>query len=59
MLQRYDGRLEDTVPKQLNAYTRLSALAYAQTKTEEAIAKLKEQLDHLADTIERHIKEVH
>lgn len=57
MLQRNNKRFERTEPKQSYADTRLSALADAQNKTEEAIAKLKEQLDRLAATIERHIKE--
>jgi chromosome segregation ATPase len=59
MIQRHDKRFERTEPKQSNAYMRLAALADAQIKTEEAIAKLTEQLDRLADTIERHIKEGH
>ena len=59
MIQPYDTRFGNTVPKQSNAHTCLSALAAARNKTEEAIAKLKEQLNRLAATIERHVKEGH
>lgn len=59
MIQRHDERFGRTKAKQSNAHTRLAALADAQIKIEEAIAKLREQLNRLADTIERYIKEGH
>lgn len=42
-----------------HADERIAALADAQIRTEEALAKLIEKLDRLAGTVERHIKEGH